>query len=130
MVARLSHTTINCSNAFELSAWWKQVLDFVDVEGDPNEAGDEECVILDPDGDQRLLFIEVDELQDPVGRIHFDLASRNASRDDEVERILALGATEVADRRRADGSGWVVLADPAGNRFCVVRSDAERAPDS
>ncbi len=32
----------------------------------------------------------------------------------------------MADRRNADGSGWVVLADPEGNEFCVERSDAER----
>ena len=25
-----------------------------------------------------------------------------------------------------DGTGWAVLADPEGNEFCVVRSQAER----
>jgi uncharacterized protein (TIGR03086 family) len=34
----------------------------------------------------------------------------------------------VADQRRPDGGGWVVLSDPEGNEFCVARSDAERAP--
>jgi Glyoxalase-like domain len=32
----------------------------------------------------------------------------------------------VADRRRPDGTGWVVLADPEGNEFCVERSAPER----
>jgi hypothetical protein len=32
----------------------------------------------------------------------------------------------VADRRNPDGTGWMVLADPEGNHFCIVRSDAER----
>ena len=36
--------------------------------------------------------------------------------------VLALGATQVADRRRSDGSGWVTLADPEGNEFCVLRT--------
>ena len=126
MAARLSHTSINCSDAFELSQWWKEVLGYVDVEGDPNEAGDEECMILDPDGEQRLLFIEVADLQDVPGRIHFDICAADSTRDAEVERILDLGATAVADRRNSDGSGWMTLADPAGNLFCVVRSDAER----
>lgn len=80
-------------------------------------------MILDPDGDQRLLFIEVDHLQTTPGRIHFDLASSDGTRDDEVARIVSLGAATVADRRNADGTGWVTLADPAGNHFCVVRSD-------
>jgi catechol 2,3-dioxygenase-like lactoylglutathione lyase family enzyme len=130
MSAILSHTSINCSNAFELSEWWKQVLGYVDVDGDPNEPGDEECMIRDPDGDQRLLFIEVEDLQDVPGRIHFDICSGGSTRDEEIERILNLGAAPIADRRNPDGSGWMTLADPAGNHFCVVRSDAERQPAS
>jgi hypothetical protein len=34
----------------------------------------------------------------------------------------------VGDHREADGSGWVTLADPEGNEFCVVRSAGERPP--
>lgn len=126
VAARVSHTTFNCENAFELSEWWKQVLHYVDVEGDANEPGDNECMIVDPTGGHRLLFIEVDALQEPVGRIHLDLAPSDRSRDEEVERILALDARQDADLRNADGTGWVVLADPSGNRFCIVRSDEER----
>jgi predicted enzyme related to lactoylglutathione lyase len=48
------------------------------------------------------------------------------TRDEEVDRVLALGATLVADHRRPDGTGWVVLADPEGNEFDVERSAAER----
>ncbi len=40
--------------------------------------------------------------------------------------MLGLGATEIADRRNPDGTGWMVLADPAGNLFCIVRSEEER----
>jgi catechol 2,3-dioxygenase-like lactoylglutathione lyase family enzyme len=130
VVSRISHTSINCRNAFELSEWWKRVLDYVDVDGDPNEAGDEECMILDPKGSHRLLFIEVEELQEPDSRIHFDLAPTDRRRDEEIDRIVALGATEVADRRNPDGTGWMVLADPAGNHFCVLRSDQERTDRS
>ena len=56
-----------------------------------------------------------------------DLAPTDRTRDEEVDRLRALGATEIADRRRPDGTGWVVFADPEGNEFCVLRSDAERA---
>ena len=127
MGLRVSHTTINCLDAFELSEWWKELLGYTDVPGDPNEPGHTECMILDPASGHRLLFIEVVALQEPVGRMHLDLASADRVRDEEVERVRALGATEVADRRRPDGSGWVVFADPAGNQFCVVRGEAERS---
>jgi len=59
-------------------------------------------------------------------RVHLDLAPTERTRDEEVERLLSLGATMVDDRRLPDGRGWVVLADPEGNEFCVVRSEAER----
>lgn len=126
VVSRVSHTTLNCEKAFQLSEWWKQVLRYVDLEGDPNEPGDAECMIVDPTGGHRLLFIEVDDLQESLGRVHLDLAPTDRSRDDEVERVLALGARQVADRRNADGTGLVVLADPSGNQFCILRSDEER----
>lgn len=127
MAARVSHTTFDCEDAYELSRWWQQVLGYQDVPGDPNEPGDEECMIVDVETGHALLFIEVDELRAADGRIHFDLVPTDRRRDEEVERVLALGARPVADRREADGTGWMVLADPAGNRFCIVRSDAERA---
>jgi hypothetical protein len=58
-------------------------------------------------------------------RLHLDLVPATA-RDVEVERVVALGGTLVDDRRRPDGSGWVVLADPEGNELCVERSATER----
>ena len=128
MASRVSHTSINCTDAFEVSEWWKQLLGYTDLAHDPNQAGDQECVIVDPHHSHQLLFIEVDELQDPVGRIHLDLAPTDRRRDDEIERAIALGATEIADRRNAVGTGWMVLADPWGNLFCIVRSDEERRP--
>jgi Glyoxalase-like domain len=127
MVSRVSHTTIDCSNAFELSEWWKAVLEYTDVPGDPNEAGDEECMILDPASGHRLLFIETGDAKLAKNRVHLDLVPTDRPRDDEVERVVALGARHVADLRRADGTGWVVLGDPEGNEFCVLRSDVERA---
>lgn len=128
MASRVSHTSINCRDAFELSEWWKQLLGYTDVVGDPNEAGDEECMIVDSGSGHQLLFIEVEQLQEAEGRIHLDLAPTDRRRDDEINRAIALGATEVADRRNADGTGWMVLSDPAGNLFCIVRSDVERQP--
>jgi hypothetical protein len=59
--------------------------------------------------------------------MHLDLEPVERTRDEEVERLLRLGATLYDDQRRPDGMGWVVLTDPEGNEFCVVRSRAERA---
>ncbi len=127
MTSFISHTTIDCGNAYELSEWWKQVLGYVDLDGDPNLPGHEECMIRDPETDHRLLFIEVPDAKTVKNRIHLDLRPREGSRDEEVERVRDLGATEVADLRgeHGPGTGWVVFADPEGNEFCVLRSMAE-----
>jgi hypothetical protein len=129
MTSRVSHTSVDCGNAYALSQWWKQVLDYVDVEGDPNEPGHSECMILARDGSHHLLFIEVPETKVVKNRIHLDLAPTDRTRDEEVERLAALGAAQVADHRgiHGPGTGWVTMADPEGNEFCVLRSDAERA---
>ena len=128
MTAYISHTTVDCSNAHELSEWWKTVLGYVDIEGDPNEPGDEECMIRDPDTGHQVLFEEVqDDTKVVKNRIHFDLRPREGTRDEEYELLLAAGATMVRDQRgeSGPGSGWVVMADPEGNEFCIVRSLAE-----
>jgi hypothetical protein len=129
MTSFVSHTSIDCDNAYELSEWWKQVLGYVDVEDDPNLPGHEECMILDPQTGHRLLFIEVPEAKTVKNRVHLDLCPRSGTRDDELSRLLGLGATEVADLRGkyGPGTGWVVLADPEGNEFCILRSEAEKA---
>ena len=127
MACRVSHTTIDCRDAYTLSEWWKQVLDYDDLPGDPNLPGHEECMILDPISGHRLLFIEVPDTKAVKNRIHLDLAPTDCRRDDEVERVRGLGATELTDLRRPDGTGWVVFADPEGNEFCVLRSDEERS---
>jgi hypothetical protein len=129
MTSFISHTSIDCGNAYELSEWWKQLLGYVDDSDDPNEPGDEECLILDPETDHRLLFIEVPEGKVVKNRVHFDLRPRTGTRDDEVERVRALGATEVADLRGTygPGTGWVHFVDPEGNDFCILRSEAEIA---
>jgi hypothetical protein len=129
MTSFISHTSVDCRNAYELSTWWKGLLGYVDIEGDPNEPGHEECMIQKPDGTHRVLFIEVPDKKSVKNRIHFDLRPAEGTRDDEVARLVGLGAKEIDDQRHHYGPdvGWVVMADPEGNEFCVLRSEAERA---
>jgi glyoxalase superfamily protein len=128
MTSFISHTTLDCANAYALSEWWKPVLGYVDLEDDPNLPGHEECLIRDPETGHRLLFIEVPDTKSVKNRIHFDLMPRDGTQDEELARLLERGAVEVQDFRNqwGPGTGWVVLADPEGNEFCILRSEAER----
>lgn len=128
MTSRVSHTSVGCRDAYALSEFWRTVLGYTDVADDPNEPGDEECMILDPESGHSLLFIQVADPTPGKNRWHLDLRPCEGRRDDEVERLLQLGASIVADRRdiHGPGVGWVTMADPEQNQFCVLRSDEER----
>ncbi len=127
MTSYVSHTSIDCANAHTLSVWWSEVLGYAEDPDDPNLPDHEECLIRSADGGHQLLFLTVPDVKQVKNRIHFDLRPADGTRDEEVARLRAHGATEVADRRQPDGSGWVVLADPEGNEFCILRSEAELA---
>jgi hypothetical protein len=64
-----------------------------------------------------LLFVAVPEAKTIKNRLHLDL--RPDDQDAEVQRLLGLGATR-ADIGQGEQS-WIVLADPEGNEFCVLR---------
>jgi Glyoxalase-like domain len=130
MASFISHTSVDCADAYALSTWWREVLDYMQDPDQPDVPGDEECLIMSRDRLHNVLFIEVPETKHVKNRIHFDLRPREGSRDEELERLLAHGATVVHDRRQPDDTGWVVLADPEGNEFCILRSEAESTPAS
>ena len=60
----------------------------------------------------RLAFVDVVQAKTVKNRIHLDLVPNDASQDQEVDRILSLGAQIIDDRRQATPGGWVVMADP------------------
>ena len=121
------NTAINCADAYASSQWWCELLGYEHVAGDPNEPGDTECAIVHPTTGHCLLFLQVEHVQDQQGLVHLALASRERTRDEEVDRALEHGATLREDRRNDDGTGWVVLNDPFGVTFCIVRAAHERA---
>ncbi|MCX5376618.1 VOC family protein [Streptomyces sp. NBC_00091] len=122
MTSLVRHVTIDCSDPYALAQFWAGALDGKladdDFPGDPeaqvNSAG------------TALLFIKAPEGKTVKNRVHLDLQPQDRTRDAEVQRLLDLGATVVGDHRTDDGTGWVTMADPEGNEFCVERSAAER----
>jgi len=114
--------TIDCADPYRLARWWCSVFE---VEPHPDDYPDDpEATCSIGEGVPRLLFERVPEPRPTKNRVHIDIRPEGR-RDDEMARIIGLGASFVADHRNADGSGWVVLADPDGNEFCIERGGAD-----
>jgi hypothetical protein len=124
MTVRIRTITFDCKEPYQLASFWSEVTGFTEDPDDINLPEHTEALLVGPDGTPNLLFIRVPEPKQVKNRVHLDLTPPDAdpaTRDAELERILGLGATMVADHRRPDQTGWVVLADPEGNEFCLER---------
>ena len=123
MTSSIHSLTVDTPDPYALASWWSQVTGAPLAEDD--FPGDPEAMVVLPAGPP-LLFVQVEDAKVVKNRLHLDLQPAGP-REEEVRRLLALGARLVDDRRQPDGTGWAVLADPEGNEFCVLRSAAERA---
>ena len=125
MVASIRNITFDTTgDPYELAQFWSMVVGR-SISAD-DEPGDPE-VSLVAEGQPTMLFIRVPEGKAVKNRVHLDLQPQDRTRDDEVDRLIGVGAKLFEDHRRPDGTGWVTLLDPEGNEFCVERSAAERA---
>ncbi|MEI6360657.1 MAG: VOC family protein [Actinomycetes bacterium] len=97
-----------------LGRWWAEALGWVVT----FEAHDEFEIRPTPESLPGLLFVPVAEGKAGKNRLHLDF--RPADQGAEVERLLSLGAQRV-DIGQGEPT-WVVLADPEGNEFCVLRA--------
>ncbi len=123
MTSKFTELAIDCADPHGLARFWCSVLDY--------EVQDEEDGIVSigsplvPEGRDRpgpvpptLAFAPVPEGKTVKNRLHLDVNPTDREQDDEVRRLLDLGARRV-DVGQGDAS-WVVLADPEGNEFCVL----------
>ncbi|MSZ76669.1 MAG: VOC family protein [Actinobacteria bacterium] len=136
--------TFDCAAPGALSLFWAAVLGYQLDEpppgfdswpqalaawGVPESEWDSRSAIHDPSGaGPRLFFQRVPEGKAVKNRLHLDVRAapglegeaRMAGLEAECERLVALGATRI-ERHEADASsgGFIVLADPEGNEFCL-----------
>lgn len=64
-------------------------------------------------------FLYAIEPKTAKNRMHLDLMAPDP--EAEVNRLVELGATRVADREEY-GYTWTVMADPEGNEFCIAKA--------
>jgi len=112
---RVGSIVIRVDDLERQTAFWSAALDY-----EPRMGNDDDFVLLRP-RDGVGPNVSLDRVRSEVHippRIHLDLYADDQAA--EVARLIGLGATEVHwDKRPADAD-YVILADPEGNRFCVV----------
>jgi len=113
--------TVDAADPSGLASFWEAALGWRRT---PSDDGDEDVAIAPPEASPlvgvvpELLFLRVDDARVVKNRLHLDL--RPDDQAGEVARLEALGATRVDIGQ--DDVTWVVLADPEGNEFCVLRA--------
>ena len=115
MPSRWSQLVVDAHDPRALARWWAQALDYRILLDEPDEVEIGKDVHAWP----TLVFVPVSDRKSVKNRLHIDL--RPDDRDAEVERLIGLGARRV-DVGQGPEVTWVVLADPEGNEFCVLRA--------
>ncbi|HSP65311.1 MAG TPA: VOC family protein [Candidatus Deferrimicrobium sp.] len=126
---RIHNITVECNDPYPLVRFWAKVTDLQEDPENRNEPDDPEGLLVGPPGGPNMLFIKMPEGTGGASRLRLDLTPTDRPRDEDVDRLLKMGATLVADHRDADGAGWVLLADPEGNEFSVGRREEEPHAD-
>ena len=95
--------------------FWGEALNYRPL----REPSDDWAILAPRDGvGAQMAISRVSSQSEDHRRHHLDLYADN--QEAEVERLIGLGAERV-DWRYPDGADYIVLADPDGNRFCVVQ---------
>lgn len=122
MASRIGEVIVDCSDPEAAAAFWRAALDYRITDRDDTGvaiAGHSTAptIIFDGSTDQKL----------QKNRLHLDICPVDTSQDDEVARLAALGAKRI-DIGQGDVS-WVVMEDPVGNEFCVMRTVLPPEPE-
>lgn len=120
MACRISELVLDCRDPEALARFWCEVLDFtvLDREEDGIEIGPREGF----GGPQPTLVLS--RCDDPRrGKLPLHIDVNATDRDDtaELQRLLDAGA-EPVDVGQTGEEPWHVLADPEGNKFCLLRA--------
>jgi hypothetical protein len=120
MGSRFTELVIDAASPERLGEFWMAVLGWRPT---GRYAGAVE--IADPaGGGPSLTFVPVPDEKKGKNRLHIDVNPVGCDQQQEVERLIGLGARP-ADVGQGSAKTWVVLADPEGNEFCVLRARAE-----
>ena len=113
-MGKLNCIIIDCADVKRASSFWVQALEGYEV--DAQEWG----TSLKSESDPLIYFEVVPEGKAVKNRLHLNI--RAADRQAEVQRLVALGATEIEEMSPGGGYVWTNMKDVEGNEFCVSQA--------
>ena len=113
---RLHHIVVDAHDLPGLARFWTQGLGWKVL----SEREREIVIGTDKDAPTGMCFMPVTDPKTVKNCVHLDLTSSAQDREQEIERLLALGARRV-DIGQTGAESWTVLADPEVNEFCLIR---------
>jgi predicted enzyme related to lactoylglutathione lyase len=116
MPVRLHHIVVDAHDLPRLARFWAQALGWQIL----SEREHEIVIGTSENAPVGMCFMPVTDRKTVKNRVHLDITTASHDRDQEIDRLLALGARRV-DIGQTGEESWTVLADPEGNEFCVIR---------
>jgi predicted enzyme related to lactoylglutathione lyase len=116
MHCTIGNITFDCADAKSQAMFWAAVTGGTAREHDDTPGHVEYSVEL-PAGRPRMYFTTVPESKTVKNRVHLDVIPNGHDQKGEVARLTALGATVIGGQ--PPDAGWIILADPEGNEFCL-----------
>jgi predicted enzyme related to lactoylglutathione lyase len=113
MALKVEMVTFDCDDPDSLAQWWAQAVD-----GNVNPVAPGFFVTVTRADGPGLSFQKVDDPTPGKNKVHIDFTA--ADLEAEVQRLVELGAAETGRHSFGEDFRWVVLADPAGNAFCIA----------
>ncbi|MDT7686920.1 MAG: hypothetical protein QOG57_7230 [Pseudonocardiales bacterium] len=120
MSCRISELVIDCADVEIQAAFWAAVLGYVEL------GREEDAIEIGPPGvgfggpQPTLIFGPAQEPKRTKPRLYIDVNPTDRDQEEELERLLSLGARKV-DIGQTGEESWHVLADPEGYEFCLLR---------
>jgi predicted enzyme related to lactoylglutathione lyase len=113
--------TVDCADPQRVARFWAAVTGWP-----ASRQGQADYAVGPGGGSPRLYFVPVPEPKKSKNRMHLDVVPGDRGQDEEITRLTEIGASVVSDQR--PDIGWVIMADPEGNEFCIEPSAADGNP--
>jgi catechol 2,3-dioxygenase-like lactoylglutathione lyase family enzyme len=121
MACRMTELVLDCRDPGKLARFWSEVLGYRIVHEEPDDV--EIAPPPDTPSPVTLLFQRSDDPKHDKLRLHIDVAATDRTQEEELARLLGLGATHI-DIGQGEQT-WYVLADPEGHEFCLLRGTVQ-----